>query len=355
MKADVVGDAGNRLHPPLSEDDLSFRKLTVLVAALAVSAVGCGTSAAESGESAAGPRAAPAATDAPTTTTTAPMTATQSPGVFPVTISAANGSVEIPARPARIVSMSATHTEMLFAIGAGEQVVAVDAFSNYPPQAPVTDLTGFAPNVEAIVELDTDLLVTDGDWEGGSMGALAELGIPVLILPAASTLDDVYTQIEHLGVATDHIAEAAMLVEGMRSEIEGLLAGLPTPAESLTFYHELDASYYSVTSETFIGYIYSLMGLRNIADTVGDGSFGYPQLSEEYILESDPDLIFLADTLCCGMSREKLAERPGWNTLSAVGNHAVVELNDDIASRWGPRVVELMQAIAAATSDLVGN
>jgi iron complex transport system substrate-binding protein len=244
---------------------------------------------------------------------------------------------------------------MLFAIGAGDQVVAVDAFSNHPPEAPVSDLTGFAPNVEAIVELETDLVVTDGDWDGTSMGALAELGIPVLILPAALDLDDVYSQIERLGAATDHVAEASMLVADMRSEIEELLVTLPASPEPLTFYHELDTAYYSVTSETFIGHIYSLMSLNNIADAVGDGSFGYPQLSEEYILESDPDLIFLADTLCCGMTRETLAERPGWNTLRAVQNDAVVELNDDIASRWGPRVVELMQTVAAATSDLVGN
>jgi iron complex transport system substrate-binding protein len=242
---------------------------------------------------------------------------------------------------------------MLYAIGAGDQVVAVDAFSNYPAEAPVTDLTGFAPNVEAIVELDTDLVVTDGDWDGTSMGALTELGIPVLILPAALTLDDVYVQIEQLGAATDHSAEAAGLVAEMQSEIEELLASLPPISEPLTFYHELDATFYSVTSETFIGHVYSLMGLTNIADAVGDGSFGYPQLSEEYILETDPDLVFLADTLCCDMSREALAERPGWNTLSAVQNDAVVELDDDVASRWGPRVVELMQIIATATSDQI--
>ena len=251
--------------------------------------------------------------------------------------------------------MSATHTEVLFAIGAGEQVVAVDAFSNYPAEAPVTDLTGFAPNVEAIVELEADLVVTDGDWDGSSMGALTELGIPVLILPAASTLEDVYAQIESLGAATGHGEDATALAAEMRSDIEELLAGVPSPPEPLTFYHELDASYYSVTSATFIGHIYSLMGLRNIADAAGDGSFGYPQLSEEYIIESDPDLVFLADTLCCGVSRETLADRPGWDALSAVNNNAVVELDDDIASRWGPRVVELVQAIAAATSDLVGS
>ena len=218
--------------------------------------------------------------------------------------------------------------------------------------APVTDLTGFAPNVEAIVGFDTDLVVTDGDWDGTSMGALTELGIPVLILPAAQSLDDVYRQIEQLGAATGHIADAAELVGSMQADVAAILASLPETTEPLTFYHELDTTYYSVTSETFIGQVYSAMGLVNIADEVGEGSFGYPQLSEEYILERDPDMILLADTICCGLSTQTLGERPGWDALTAVGRGSVVELNDDVASRWGPRVVDLMQAVADAMTQL---
>ena len=331
---------------------MSIRKSTLLLATVVIAAGGCGTPAAVNEEREPAPVAAPTTINAPTNTV-APTT-TQNAAGFPVTIPAANGAIDVPARPDRIISMSATHTEMLYAVGAGDQVLAVDAFSNYPAEAPVTDLTGFAPNVEAIMELDADLVVTDGDWDGSSMDALTGLGIPVLILPAAATLEDVYSQIESLGVATDHSAEAAALVGRMQSEIEELLSTLPTFPEPPSFYHELDESYYSVTSETFIGHIYSLMGLHNIADAAGDGSFGYPQLSEEYIIESDPDLIFLADTLCCGVSGETLVDRPGWDALSAVRNRAIVELNDDIASRWGPRVVELMEVIAAAASGLAG-
>ena len=285
--------------------------------------------------------------------TSPPTTTITSPTGFPVTIAAGNGPIEIPVLPTRIVSMSATHTEMLFAIGAGEQVVAVDAFSNYPVGVPTTDLTGFAPNIEAIVGYDTDLVVTDGDWDGTSMGALTDLGIPVLILPAALTLADVYAQIEQLGAATGHIAEAALVVAEMESDVMTILASLPDSTEPLRFYHELDSSYYSVTSGTFLGHIYSLMGLENIADAVGEGTFGYPQLSEEYILEQDPDLILLADTICCGASEESLHDRPGWDTLTAIKGGAVVELNDDVASRWGPRIVEHMQAVAEAVAALM--
>lgn len=319
-------------------------RLAIALAALALLATACGDSAGAATTS------APSTTQAAVavTTSTVTPTTTEAPSGFPVTVSASNGDIALPAMPTKIVSLSASHTEMLFAIGAGGQVVAVDAFSNYPAEAPMTDLTGFAPNIEAIVGYETDLVVTDGDWDGASMGALSNLGVPVLILPAAAGLDDVYTQIEQLGAATGHIAEAAALVGQMQEEVEGILSSLPDLDEPLTFYHELDATYYSVTSETFIGQLYASMGLINIADAVGDGSFGYPQLSEEYILEQNPDLILLADTVCCAMSVGSLAERPGWAALAAVQNRAVVELNDDTASRWGPRIVDHMQAIADA-------
>ncbi len=320
--------------------------------ALVLLATACGGSS--SAETTAPDESTPAPTTPSeiTTTTPAPRATTETATGFPVTIAASNGDIELAGIPTKIVSMSASHTEMLFAIGAGDQVIAVDAFSNHPTGAPITDLTGFAPNVEAIVGYETDLVVTDGDWDGTSMGALTQLGIPVVILPAALTLDDVYTQLEVLGAATGHIGEAAELVGQMETDIEEILSSLPASDEPLTFYHELDATYYSVTSETFIGQIYAAMGLVNIADAVSDGAFGYPQLSEEYILEQDPDLILLADTVCCGMSAATLAERPGWGALAAVGTGAVVELNDDIASRWGPRIVEYMGDVADAINAL---
>ena len=164
-----------------------YRTLAPLLVIAAV-ATGCGDS---SVADSAAQQQTPAAT---TTTIGAPTTvsgtgSSTAPPEFPVTVTGANGEIALPERPSRIVSMSATHTEMLFAIGAGSQVVAVDTFSNYPPEAPVTDLTGFSPNIEAIVEHVADLVVTDGDWDGTSMGTLAELGVPVLILPAAMSLD----------------------------------------------------------------------------------------------------------------------------------------------------------------------
>lgn len=346
MKAELVGIAGQQPSSSGYRRMILFKtRWAVAAALLAILTTACGDTAPAVSTTTLDTNTAEATTQPPPSTTAVD-------DAFPVTISTDLGNVEIAATPSRIVSMSATHTEMLYAIGAGEQVVAVDAFSDYPPEAPVTDLTGFAPNVEAIIGYDADLVVTDGDWDGTSMGALTDLGVPVLILPAAVTLDDVYNEIEQLGAATGHIAEAAALVSQMQIDIESILDSVPPTAVPLTFYHELDDTYYSVTSATFIGHIYDLMGLDNIADAVGDDTFGYPQLSEEYILQQDPDLIFLADTICCGITGESIQDRPGWNNLTAVQTGSVVELNDDVASRWGPRIVDHIRIVATATAAL---
>jgi cobalamin transport system substrate-binding protein len=269
---------------------------------------------------------------------------------FPVTISTESGDVTIDERPERIISLSPTSTEMLFEIGAADQVVAVDDQSNYPAEAPVTDLSGFEPNVEAIASFEPDLVVYS--TETGDLGAsLQTLGITTLLLPAARTLDDVYEQIEQLGLATGHEADATDVADGTRAQIETITASVEPASKPLTFYHELDDTYYSVTSSTFIGQLYAMLGLANIADEADDAGGGYPQLSAEYIIQADPDLIFLADTKCCGQSIETVAGRPGWDRIAAVENRNVVPLDDDVASRWGPRVVEYLQLIADAVSE----
>ena len=266
---------------------------------------------------------------------------------FPVTVSAANGEVTVDQAPQRIVSLAPTATEVLFAIGAGDQVAAVDEFSTYPAEAPITDLSGFEPNVEAVAAYEPDLVVVSDDLNDVVSG-LQTVEIPVVHLPAAIDLDDTYSQIEVLGAITGNLGSAAELVSSMQTDIEELAGSVSDPTEPLTYYHELDSSLFTVTSATFIGQIYQLAGLGNIADQAGGADTGYPQLSAEYIVQADPDLIFLADTKCCGESAETIAARPGWDQLTAVTAKRVVELDDDIASRWGPRVVDLLETIVRA-------
>jgi iron complex transport system substrate-binding protein len=223
----------------------------------------------------------------------------------------------------------------------------VDDQSNYPPDIPITDLSGFTPNIEAIASYEPDLVVVSNDIDG-MVGALQSLDIPVLLLPAAMTFDDVYAEIELLGAATGHVDEAEAVTSSMHSEIQDLAGGYQPPAEPLTYYHELDPGLFSVTSSTFIGSIYSLFGLQNIADAADPDGFGYPQLSAEYIISENPDFIFLADTKFAGQNPTTVAGRPGWAELSAVTGNRIIELDDDVASRWGPRVVDFVAAVADA-------
>ncbi|MFI7032414.1 ABC transporter substrate-binding protein [Microbispora rosea] len=267
-------------------------------------------------------------------------------GAFPVTVQAGNGAVTIAKRPEHIVSLSPTATEILFAIGAGAQVTAADDQSNYPPEAPKTSLSGFKPNVEAIVAAKPDLVVLANDLEGVVSG-LGKVGVPVLLEPAAAKLDDTYDQIRDLGAATGNAAKADEVASGVKQKIDALAAAAPKDKE-LTYYHELDTTPYAATSGTFLGQVYGLFGLKNIADEAPDAAGGYPKLSAEFIAKADPDLIFLGDTKCCGQDAAALAKRPGWSGLSAVKKGRVVGLDDDVASRWGPRVVDLAQAVSDA-------
>jgi iron complex transport system substrate-binding protein len=316
------------------------RLLAALVAALALVAAACGDDdgpVATSGDTVPGePADGEAAGDE---------------SAFPVTVTSDGTDTTIESRPEAIVSLSPTGTEMLYALGAGDQVVAVDSFSYFPDEAPTTDLSAFDPNVEAIIAYEPDLVILSDD-RNDVVDGLAAVDVPTLVLPAAANIDDTYTQIELLGAATGNLGDAAELVATMQSDIEALLADLPERDEPLTYYHELDDTLYSVTSQTFIGEIYALAGLENVADSAegaGD-SGGYPQLSAEFLVDADPDLIFLADTKCCGQDADTVAARPGWSELSAVQAGNVIELDDDVASRWGPRIVELLEAIVDAVA-----
>ncbi len=297
--------------------------------ALSLLLVACASSSSSSSTAAGSPSAAPA---------------------FPVTVEAANGPVTIESAPTKIVSISPTATEMLFAIGAGDQVVAADSYSDYPAAAPTTDLSAYEPNVEAIASYDPDLVVYSDDL-GDLQKSLDKLDIPAVQQPAAAAIDDVYAQLEQLGQATGHTAEAQAQVDDLQAEVAAVSASVGDQGSGLTYYYELDDTYYSVTSDTFIGNLLGLLGMKNIADEAKGASSGYPQLSAEYIVAADPDLILLADTKCCGQDAASVADRPGWANLTAVQHDGVVELDDDIASRWGPRIVQLLQEVGDAVQE----
>jgi iron complex transport system substrate-binding protein len=265
---------------------------------------------------------------------------------FPITIHAANGDVLIQKQPTRIVSISPTTTEDLFAVGAGKQVVAADEDSDYPKQAPRTKLSGLSPNAEAIAQYDPDLVIVS--YPGPVLGQLQTLGITVLLEPAVDTVAQAYDEIRQIGAATGHAPQAAKVVRAMQVKLTKLIRGVPKSHRHLRVYHELTPDYYSATSATFIGRVYKLFGFTNVADAADTTRSGYPQLSGEYILSANPQLVVLADSVCCGQSTRTVAARPGWQQLDAVKRNRVVAVDDSIASRWGPRLVDFAAAIAGA-------
>ena len=252
-----------------------------------------------------------------------------------------------PEFPEAIISLSPTATEILFAIGAGGQVVAVDEYSTYPEEAPITDLSGFTPNIEAIAEYEPDLVVISYD-PGDLVVGLELLDIDVVMQGTALSVEDTYSQITELGELTGHSEEAQELSGSISADLASL-AENPV-GTGLTYFHEVDATLYTATSSTFIGQLYALLGLENIADPADEQGWGYPQLSPEYIVSANPDLIFLADAIY-GESLDTLMERPGWSEITAVQNYAVIEL-DETSGRWGPRIVDFLTGIHAAITDL---
>jgi len=251
-------------------------------------------------------------------------------------------------KPSRVVSLSPSATETLFAIGAGPQVVAVDSFSNYPPEAPVTDLSAYEPNVEAIAKYQPDLVITDGT-NADLIAQLNKLGIAVFKAPAPKNLAQVYQQIEAIGAATGNVAMAGALSTKLQEDITSVIRSYTKPtAGKVRYYYELDNTYFSVSSKTFIGSLMADLGMYNIADKVDNSkTAGYPQLTPEFIVEENPDVIFLADSKCCQQSAETVKARPGWAEITAVKTGKIVALDDDIAQRWGPRVLDLLRAILA--------
>ncbi len=266
---------------------------------------------------------------------------------YPVTV----GELTLKSQPMRIISLSPTATEMLYAIGAGGQVVAVDDYSNFPAEAVAlgTALSGYEPNVEAIAGFSPDLVIIAYD-SNGLVEQLKSLSIPVFMAAAATSFEDAYSQIEQLGALTGHLETAVQVSGQMQSDIAAAVAEVTLPTTPILYFHELDNTYYSATSNTFIGQVYGLFELTNIADGVVEGN-DYPQLSAEVIVKANPDIIFISHS----DTPEIVAARDGWGNMKAVTREQVVVLPADVPSRWGPRLVDFVKAIRDAVLLVITN
>lgn len=322
-----------------------LRRLVIPLAgalALALGAGACGSSAYTDNPTTTGaPAASSPAASPDAATSQAPTTPA---ATFPVTIDNPVGSVTIPEQPTRIVSLSPSATEALYAVGAGDQVVAVDRFSNYPANLPVTDLSGYEPNLEAIAALNPDLVITSHD-SNDLVAGLTKVSVPVLLSTAPTTLDEGYDRIADIGVATGHVDEAAAVISKMRAELDAAIEAAPKDTR-VRVYHELDENHFSASRYSFIGSAYAALGAENIADAADPKQIGYPQLTEEAVIEADPQLIVITDRV--GYGPADVAKRPGWSGISAVRNGNIVVVDADLSDRWGPRLPQFLTAISRA-------
>ena len=244
--------------------------------------------------------------------------------------------------------MSPTHTETLFALGLGEFVVAVDSRSDFPEAALDVrgdDLRADSSNLGPLLALDPDVVII-GEDPTGLAQRLDAAGIASYSGPQASSLSEVYEQILGIASIVGRPELGEDLVGSMQASIAATVASLPGISER-TYFHEIDPSYITITPGTFLDSVYAEMGLVSI---VPPDPSGFTQASSDQVLAADPDVLILADAECCGVTTDVVSGRPGWSSLSAVSNGAVVELADYMAFRWGPRVVDLVDAVAVGVA-----
>jgi len=255
--------------------------------------------------------------------------------------------------PKRIISLSPSATETLFAIGAGSQVIAVDDLSNYPSKAPISKLSAFSPNVEALLNYKPDLIILNADATKALeiKAALEKLKITVFLERAPIDLSQAFLEITALGRATGKITGAQNVVSEMKAKISAAVKK-GRVSKKVTFFHELDNTLYSATSDSFIGKVYRDFNLTNVADPAATAdSAGYPQLQSEYVIKANPKIIFLSDAQY-GESIATLSKRPGWNGIAAIKSKNVIALPEDIPSRWGPRLVDFYEFISTSLASV---
>ncbi len=278
----------------------------------------------------------------PTPTAVEEAAPSPSPAAFPVTVTDSNGKqITFESSPEGIVALAPSFVEILFAIGAGDSVVAVDENTDFPPEAATkTKLSGFEPSLEGVAALEPDLVIIFFD-PGGLEDALEGLGIPVLFLDTPASIQGVFDQIELLSSVTGRLDEAESLIADMQAGIDAIVAELAGVQEGPRIFHELDSTFFTVGPGSFVADLYGLLNAQNIADATGDA---FPQMSAEAIIEADPEVIILADAEF-GESAETVKARPGWENVSAVQSDRIFPVDPDLVSRPGPRLVEGLETL----------
>jgi len=262
---------------------------------------------------------------------------------FPLTVTRSDGrNLTIAEAPQRIASLSPAATEVLYAVGAGPQIVATDLQSDYPAEAEnTTKLDAFQPNLEAIAGVEADLIIIASNQDD-IVEALDRLGETVLFIEVPDTIDGVMGQVWLLARVSGHAEEGGRLAQEMKDRMRAVTDKLADVEEGPRVYHELDNTFFTVAPNSFVGDFYSLLKAHNIAE---GAPTAYPQLSQEEILDRDPEVIILADA-DAGESAQTVKARPGWGVISAVKNDRIYVVDPNIVSRPGPRVADALEQLA---------
>jgi iron complex transport system substrate-binding protein len=269
---------------------------------------------------------------------------------FPMSFRDSGGfTVEVKAPPQRIVSLSASMTETLFAIGVGSKVVGVDRFSDYPEAArPLATLEYSRPAPEPVLALAPDLVIMSGR-QAGQVDQFRAVGLSVAFLEEPATLDGVYANIRLIGRITNHASAANDIASDMQARAENVvkqvtaLEGRLTAAErNPSVFWELTPDGFTAGTDSFIGSLIKLVHGRNVAE---GATTAFPQLSTEAIIAADPQVIILTDAIG-GESPATVRARPGWGMINAVRNNRVHPVDANVFSRPGPRIIDAMEQLA---------
>ena len=241
----------------------------------------------------------------------------------------------------RVISLSTTHTEVIRVLGGESLLVGVDSFSE--TELPIEKIDAFTITAEELVKLNPDLVVVAFDFNGIVEG-LESLEINYTLLPPAKNFEDVYSQIEEIGKLIDKEDESLDLITSMKNDVGEIIENFSQ--ENITVFHEIGFTYgiYTVNENSFIGEIYNLLGVENVANLKEDpfGS-GYPEFSEEEVINSNPNLIVVGHS---DYLNKDLSIRAGWEEIRAVKNENVYFLNENLANNWGASTVDLINTLS---------
>ena len=258
-------------------------------------------------------------------------------------------SVKLAGLPRRIVSLAPSNTEILFALGAGKQVVGRDSFSDFPAEAKsVKDIGGSMGkyDTEAILALKPDLVLAGEINTPELVKSLESLGLTVYYLPNPTSLEGMYANLETVGQLTGHSSEATTLIDSLKRRVAAVDASVVPLNSRPSVYYELDATDptkpYTAGPGTFVDLLIARAGGVNVGQSL---TSAWAQISLEELLVQNPYMIVLGDS-AYGVTADSLKQRAGWSGLAALQNGQVYPFDDNLVSRPGPRLVDGLEALA---------